>query len=174
MADPGAQDRSGSPAPIGGDAFVPLLAVGLTLYYLVDTAPMLWEARSTGTLVGGALLALCGLQFGLMGLRVWGGRASLRVQSLFGTGIILRQRLLLLAAQAVFIVTLPWTGITLGLFAVMAVCLAVTGARPVATLVISGVTATCVFLGFVLLLQSRLPRGPLDHALLGLFGIESR
>jgi len=55
-ADPEA-GRGIKPA-LGAYFIIPLLACGLTLYFLVSTWNLVWEARSTGTFIGVILLLL--------------------------------------------------------------------------------------------------------------------
>lgn len=167
-SDAGAADAR-PPASLGGDLIIPVLAVALTVYYLVSTDDLQWEARSVGVLVGWTLLALCGLQI-LRSLMAW-RRARLPggFDGLFANDARNRQRAGLLALCVLFVLALPWTGITLGLFLVVAGMMVVLGVRrPVEIVGVAGGTAATVFVLFVLLLNSRLPRGPLDQMLVGL------
>ena len=72
-ADPEA-GRGIKPA-LGAYFIIPLLACGLTLYFLISTWNLIWEARSTGTFIGVILLLLCFAQFVRLGLRVAQGRS---------------------------------------------------------------------------------------------------
>lgn len=154
---------------LGGDLIVPVLAIALTVYYLLSTADLQWEARSVGVLVGWTLLALCAVQIARTIHRWSRRRLPGGFGGLFANDQRNRQRVGLLALCGLFVVTLPWTGITLGLFLVMAGLMVVLGVRrPAEALGIAGATAATVFVLFVLLLNSRLPRGPLDQLLVGL------
>lgn len=154
---------------LGGDLIVPVLAIALTVYYLVSTDDLQWEARSVGVLVGWTLLVLCAVQIVRSVLR-WSRRGLPGgFGGLFANDVRNRQRVGLLTLCALFVAALPWTGITFGLFLVMAGLMVVLGVRrPAEILGIAGATAATVFVLFILLLNSRLPRGPLDQLLVGL------
>lgn len=159
-------EGSGQPAAIGADLIIPLLATGLTLYYLISTQTLTWEARSTGWLIGFALLALCVTQFGTMAMQRWRGHASFRLGELLADDPNNRKRLGLLVALTLFVAALPLTGTTLGLFLVMAVSLVIMGVRSARQIIgIALATSASVFLLFMLLLKSKLPQGAIDQAL---------
>lgn len=39
-------------AQLGADLIIPVLAAGFTLYYLISSSNLVWEARANGTVVG--------------------------------------------------------------------------------------------------------------------------
>jgi len=47
-----AEAERGEKPALGAYFIIPLLASGLTIYYLVSTLDLNWEARSTGTFIG--------------------------------------------------------------------------------------------------------------------------
>lgn len=159
-------ERPGGPVPIGADLIIPVMSVGLTLYYLVSTEALTWEARSTGWLIGFALLALCMLQFATIALQRWRGQATLGLGDFLADTPNNRKRLGLLVVLALFVAALPLTGTTLGLFLVMAAAMVIMGVRrPRQIIGISLATSASVFLLFILLLKSKLPRGAIDQSL---------
>lgn len=163
-------DGSGRAVPIGADLIIPVMSVGLTVYYLVSTKALAWEARSTGWMIGFALLALCSIQFGSMALQRLRGAATLGMGELFADDPNNRKRLGLLAVLILFVAALPLTGTTLGLFLVMAASMIIMGVRrPGQIIGIALATSASVFVLFMLLLKSKLPRGALDQALIALF-----
>ena len=168
-ADTVRSERPGRPVPIGADLVIPLMSIGLTLYYVVSTRSLTWEARSTGWLIGFALLALCAAQLGTMVLQRWRGEATFGLGGLLADTPDNRKRLGLLLVLILFVAALPLTGTTLGLFLVMAAALSIMGVRQPRQIVgIALATSASVFLLFMLLLKSKLPRGALDHALVAL------
>ena len=54
------QDVDAAPTgrALGADLVIPALAAGLTIYFFVDSAELVWEARANGTVIGVALLAM--------------------------------------------------------------------------------------------------------------------
>ena len=165
----GGPDGRREAQPAGADFIIPLLAVGLTLYYIVSTAELTWEARSTGWLVGFALLVLCAIQFGWLAIQRRRDEITFELGDLFTNTVNNRKRWGLLATLALFVLAIPVTGTTLGLFLVMAGGMMVMGVRRPAQIIgIAACTAGTVFLLFIVLLKSRLPRGALDEALVSL------
>lgn len=154
-------------SPLGADLIIPLLAAGLTIYFLVNTAGLVWEARANGTVIGVALLFLVAVHFVRVALAVRRRQGSLGFGSLVETSIVQAQRVGLIAVVALFIAALPWIGTTLALFLAMLASMLILGVRdPRALIGISLAVAAAVYVLFIVLLQSRLPVGPFE-ALLG-------
>jgi hypothetical protein len=152
-----------APVALGGDLIIPLLAAGLTIYFLIDTASMAWEARATGTVIGLTLLALVAAQFTRVGLLVANREGSLKFGDLFERSTAQAQRLGLVLILTLFIMTIEWVGTTVGLFVTMAASMWVLGVRNVRTLIgISFCVSAVVYLLFIVLLKSRLPVGPVE------------
>lgn len=169
------QDQDGAgraqrPA-FGADLIIPLLAAGLTVYYLVSTSGMVWEARANGTVIGTAVLVLVAVQIVKIARQLRAGRATLGFGSLAERSPVQVQRLALLAILALFIAAIPWAGTTLGLFLAMAASMWVLGVRDLRVLLGTAfAVAATVYLLFIQLLQSRLPVGPVEAALGALLG----
>ncbi len=156
---------------LGADLIIPFLAAGLTIYFLVNTAGLVWEARANGTVIGVALLILVALQLFKIARRLWAGQGTLGLGSLVERSPVQAQRLGLLVVLALFIATIPWVGTTLGLFLTMAASMWILGVRDWRALLgVSLAVAATVYGLFILLLQSRLPVGPVEAALGPLFG----
>jgi hypothetical protein len=147
-------------AALGADLIIPLVGCALTLYYLLSTTDLVWEARATGTVIGLILLALCAAQFVKIGIVVAAGRANLGFGDLFRNDTFNRQRFGLLAMVAVYVATIYWVGASIGLFFLLIGCMWQLGVRNWRQLVgISLVAALFVHLTLIVLLDSRLPRG---------------
>ena len=146
--------------PLGGDFIIPLLACGLTLYYLASTTDLVWEARATGTVIGLTLLVLCAAHLVRLGLRISSGSASLSTGTLFENDLFNRQRAGLAAMVAIYIVTIYWVGATVGLFFLLIGCMWLLGVKSWRTLIsVALVAAVFVHLSLITLLDSKLPRG---------------
>jgi hypothetical protein len=164
------QNVTGAIPPLGPDLIIPVLAIGLALYFLLDTVSLAWEARATGTAIASILLLLALVQIARIGALVIAGRGSLRLGAFAERSTVQAQRLGLLVIMAVFILTIRWTGTTLGLFMAMAASMWVLGVRSLRTLLgISACVAGVVFLLFIVLLQSRLPVGQIEILLRSFF-----
>lgn len=165
MADDSTSAEDGQTA-LAADLIIPGLGCALAGYFLAETRDLVWEARATGSSIAVVLLALCGLHL----IRVV--RARLTSQGRFTFGDLFmnepfnRQRLALLVALLVFIATIGWLGTTLGLFLLLIATMLVMDVRePRRLLGVAFASAATVYLLFILLLDSRMPRGALEHAL---------
>jgi hypothetical protein len=170
--EPGSdQHEPGAGEPLGADLIIPVLASGLTVYFLITTFDLAWEAKVTGTFIGAVLLALCATHFARIGLRVASGRGTLGFGELFADSLFNRQRLALLVLAVLFIATLPWLGTTLGLFLLLVASMWVMGVRSMRVLVgVASLTAAVVYLLLIHLLGSRLPHGVIENMLLAMWG----
>jgi hypothetical protein len=147
-------------AALGADLIIPVVACGLTGYYLASTTDLVWEARATGTVIGLVLLALCAVLFVKLGMSVASGRATLGFGDLFKINEFNRQRLGLIVLMTTYIVTIYWVGATVGLFFLLIGCMWVLGVRSITTLVGVALTASVLtHLALITLLDSKLPRG---------------
>lgn len=156
--------------PLGPDLIIPVLAIGLAVYFLLDTTSLAWEARATGTAIASVLLLFAFIQVARIGALVIAGKGSLRFGAFAERSAVQAQRLALLLVMTVFIVTIQWAGTTLGLFVAMAASMWVLGVRsPLILLSVASCVAGVVFLLFIVLLQSRLPVGPVEVLLSSLF-----
>lgn len=158
-------DAGRGPIPALGAYFIiPLLGCGLTIYYLVSTASLIWEARATGTVIGVVLLALCAAQFVRLGLQIVRGEGNLGLGDLVENTLFNRQRLALLVFTAVFIILLPWIGTTAGLFVLIVASIRLMGVRDWRVLVaVAALTAATVHFLLIYLLGSQLPQGVFKH-----------
>ncbi|WGF89569.1 tripartite tricarboxylate transporter TctB family protein [Marinivivus vitaminiproducens] len=166
----GRPDGSERPA-LGADLIIPALAVAFTTYYLIDTAPLVWEAKANGVIVGIALYVLIGLQVYRIARRVLAGEATLGLGDIVAFTTPQKQRIALVVITALFILALPFAGISISLFATMLACMWVLGERNWRTLLgwSFGTTAT-VYVLFIAFLNTRLPTGPVEHLITRLIG----
>ncbi|QQP92988.1 hypothetical protein IGS68_27825 (plasmid) [Skermanella sp. TT6] len=158
-------------AQLGADLIIPVLAAGFTLYYLISSSNLVWEARANGTVVGVVLLALIAIQVARVALRLRGGTGSLGFGDLARWTPAQGQRLALIGVLILFIAAIPWLGTTLGLFLVMLAAMWILGLRESVTLfAVAGGVAAAVFLVFVVMLGARFPPGPVERVLVPLLG----
>ena len=157
-ADPDA--GRGSVPALGAYFIIPALACALTVYFLVSTRDLIWEARSTGTFIGVILLGLCIGQFIRLGLKISRGEATLGLGELAEDTYYNRLRVALLILTVAFIALLPVIGTTLGLFLVLIAMVRLMGVRSWRVLVtVAFITSATVHGLLIYLLGSQLPQG---------------
>lgn len=156
---------------LGADLIIPGLALAFTTYFLVSTLNLTWEAKANGVVVGVALYILIAAQLIRIGRRVLAGEATLGIGELARFDTAQKQRIALVVITALFILTLPWVGICIGLFLTMLASMWVLGERSWRVLLgLSALTSATVYLIFVGFLQSRLPTGPVETLIRWLTG----
>lgn len=162
--------RGAIPA-LGAYFIIPLLACALTVYYLVSTVDLIWEAKSTGIFIGIILIGLCVAQFIRLGLKVMRGEATLGLGDLAENSFYNRLRLGLLVLAIAFVALLPVIGTTLGLFLVLIAMIRLMGVDNWRVLVtVAFITAATVHGLLIYLLDSPFPQGYLKpfFSLLGI------
>ena len=156
---------------LGADLVVPALALSFAIYFFVSTAGLAWEAKANGVFIGAALIALVVLQVGRIVFRVARGQGSLDFDPLWRPSELVWKRIGLVAVTALFIATLPWLGLTLGLWLGMLAQLAIIGVRSWKILAwLPTAIAAAVYGLFIALLDSGFPHGPVENLLAPLLG----
>jgi hypothetical protein len=153
-----------------GDLVIPALAVAFTVYFFDSVWELAWEARATGIVVGTALLVLVALLVVRVVRRLAAGRATLTFGHLIGPWPYGRQRIGMIVLCMLFIALVPWLGLTLGLFVLTSSLMFLLGAgnwRAIVTA--SGAVSVAAYLLFVALLNTRMPRGPIEKLLATFF-----
>ena len=160
MSDANPDAGRGAVPALGPHFVIPVLASALTVYFLISTAGLIWEARSTGTYIGVILLALCATQFVKLGLKVARGQGTLGFGDLVEDSFYNRLRLGLLVLVVAFVALLPVIGTTLGLFLVLIAMVRLMGVQSWRVLfTVAFITAATVHGLLIYLLGSQLPQG---------------
>jgi hypothetical protein len=166
--------RTDTREPLAADFIIPLMGCGLAAYYLATTTDLVWEARAAGVVVGVPLILLSLFHMGRTLYRIMQGRGSLATGEMFANTLFNRQRFALVVLVALFIIALPYTGTTLGLFILLTASMWVLGVRSILSLIaVAGTTCAVVYLLLMYLLSSRLPQGPVEWLIAWAFGIGS-
>ena len=156
--------------PLGADLVIPALALGFTIYFFFSIADLVWEAKANGVLIGAILVALIAVQLVRLGTRLARGEGDLRADPLWQPRDALGKRIGMVALTAVFILALPWLGLTLSLLLAMLAALRVMGVRRLSTLLwVSSGVAAAAYLLFIATLDSAFPHGPIERLLAALF-----
>ena len=151
---------------VGAELVLPAIAVAFTIYFFVSVSDLAWEAKTNATLIGVTLLFLIGILLVRLALKLVSGSATLSIAPLIEPRRVLWQRIALIALSAGFIFVIPWLGLTLGLFLLTASLMALlrAGSWRAVTLT-SLIVAATAYLLFIALLDSRMPRGPIEKLL---------
>ena len=165
------QQDTAAPRPSGADFIIPVLAVALVAYYSASTLRMAWEAKVTGVVIGALLVPLCGIHIARMIAAISRGHGTIGFGDLVANNLFNRQRLGLVALGPAFVTGLEWTGTTLGLLLLLIGCMLVMGVRSLrALLSVALVTTAIVYFLLIYLLNSRLPRGPVENLISSVLG----
>ena len=156
-----------SPSPVlglGADLVIPALALAFSAYFFVSIHGLAWEAKANGVIIGTVLVALTAAQVARIFIHVARGEANLSTATLWQPREVLGKRLGMVAVTIVFIVAIPWLGLTLGLFLGMAASLRIMGVRkPRVLLAIAFTVAAAAYLLFIAALDSNFPHGPVEN-----------
>jgi hypothetical protein len=149
--------------PLGADLVIPALALGFALYFFASIADLAWEAKANGVVIGGVLIALVALQFVRIAIALARREGDLGFGPLWLPRDALGKRVGMVAITVLFIATLNWLGLTLGLLAALFAALWIMGARGKALVILPLAVAAAAYLLFVVLLNSNIPHGPIER-----------
>ena len=152
--------------PRGAELVIPALALGFAVYFFFSIAELGWEAKANGVLIGSILVVLVASQCILTVKEIVAGRASLGLDELWLPREVFLKRLGLVLVTIVFIATLKWLGLTLGLYLALLASLLLMGVRRrIALICVPLAIAAAAYLMFIVLLQSDFPHGPIEKLL---------
>ena len=149
--------------PVGADLVIPALALGFAAYFFVSIADLAWEAKANGVVIGSVLVLLIAIQLVRTGIELAKKRADLGFHALWAPRDALGKRIGMVLITVVFIATLNWLGLTLGMLLAMFAALWLMGARGKTLVIVPLVVSLAVYLLFVALLQSDIPHGPIER-----------
>lgn len=153
------------------DLVIPALAFAFTIYYLSTITEVPWIAQASAVTVSGLLL-LTLFAFSIRTFfRIRRGRETISLaetrREFSGRGQVTRQRLVLLALTIGYLITLPWTGFTLGTFAFIFAGIVTLSSRLnwLRALLIALFFAALGYVIFIHLFRIRFPSGPVETLL---------
>lgn len=155
---------------VGAELIIPIASLLFAVYYLTSIWGIRWEAQVNG-LFHSAVLLLLVIVFLIKTFgRIARGEADLKFGKRLGTRSLLIQRLSLIGLAAIFVVTLPYLGFTLGTFLFLVVTLYYFQIRSwkVLTFVPLGM-ATAGYILFIAALNARFPHGVVENLLAAIF-----
>ncbi len=156
---------------IGADLVIPVMAVAFTLYYFSTIWELGWEAKANGLAIGTTLLLLIGIFLTRTVIQMKRGEATLSLDRLLKPVESQGRRLGLIGAIVGFIAALPWLGLTLAIFFFMCATMLILGVRkPLPLLATALAVSAGVYAGFIVVLSTRFPHGPVENLLARIFG----
>lgn len=155
---------------VGADLILPLMAAAYAAYYLYTVRDYPWEAQINGTFIAGVIWLLVILLLLRTGLRLRRGEVTLRLTSITQPLARLPVRLAFVALTGLNILLMPWFGFTLTVALFLLTSMWLLGVRTKKPLIIIPLAAGTVgYFFFIVALDTRLPYGPVEWALQGLF-----
>jgi hypothetical protein len=151
--------------PLGGDLVIPALALGFAAYFFVSIVDLAWEAKANGMVIGGVLVLLVLMQIVRIGIQLARGTGSLSMAALWQPRDAFGKRIGMVVVTVVFIATLKWLGLTLGLLLALLAALWIMGVRGKALVILPLAVAAAAYLLFVVLLNTDIPHGPIEKLL---------
>ena len=152
--------------PLGADLIIPALALAFAGYFFISIADLAWEAKANGVVIGAILLLLIAVQLGRIARQLYRGEGDLRTDPVWQPADALPKRIGMVLVTVVFIATMEWLGVTLGLLLGLFAALWIMGVRNRRALILIPVlVAAAVYLLFVVALQSDIPHGPIEKLL---------
>jgi hypothetical protein len=166
-------ERKEEPKPaLGADLLIPALALGFAIYFFISIADLTWEAKANGILIGVILVTLIAIQAARVFLQVARREAVLGFDRLLLPRDALPRRIGMVVLTAVFIATMPWLGLTLGLLIAMAVGQWLLGVRnPRSLALVSFGVAAFAYVMFIVVLDTAFPHGPIENVMKALAGL---
>lgn len=154
----------------GADLILPLMAAAYAVYYIYTIRDYPWEAQINGTFIAVVIWVLVTILLVRTALRLRRGEVTLRITGITQPHDKLAVRILFVVLTALNIALMPWLGFTLTIMLFLASSMWLLGVRAVKPLVIIPLAAGAVgYAFFIVALGTRLPFGPVEWLLQGLF-----
>lgn len=156
---------------IGGELIIPVLALGFTLYYISTIIDSPWTAQVNAFLIGSILIGVVLIFFAVAAREIFIGRATFGMSNILEPREALAKRAAFVVLTTGYFIAMPWVGFTLATFTFLGASMLLLsgGRRPVASLLAAGAMAAIGYGVFIVLFGKRLPKGPVEHLLQGLF-----
>jgi hypothetical protein len=155
---------------VGADLILPLMAAGYAAYYVFTIREFPWEAQMNGTFIAVVIWLLVGAFLVRTLLRLRRNEVTLRATGITTPRAKLLQRIGFVALTALNIGLMPWLGFTLTVVVFLASSMWLLGVRTAKPLILIPFVAGAVgYVFFVVALDTRLPKGPVEWLLQPLF-----
>jgi len=148
---------------VGADLILPLMAAAYAAYYVYTISDFPWEAQINGTFISLVIWLLVAVLLLRTLLRLRRGEVTLRATGVTTPRGKLLQRGLFVALTALNILLMPWLGFTLTVIVFLASAMWLLGVRGTGPLVLIPLAAGGIgYVFFIVALDSRLPKGPVE------------
>ena len=153
------------PRSIGGELIIPMLGLAFTAYYASTIIDSPWTAQVNAVIVGSALVLAILALFLRLGLEARRHGVRLSFDGLLSPLALLPKRAAFAALTLAYLILIEWGGFTLTTFAFLALSMLLLGGRRrlKASLAAAAVMALIGYLVFIVLFETRLPKGPFEQ-----------
>jgi hypothetical protein len=171
MGENGRNKSSEQPkTSIGGDFIIPVLSLAFAAYYFYTVSDMAIGAIFSSVMVGAGLVVLSVILLIRLVARILRGRADLRLGALLYPMGMHKTRFALLGLSVLYVVLMPLLGFTLGTMLFLFMGMLILGVRSRKALAwIPLVMSVGGYALFIVTLETRLPRGPIESILSSVF-----
>ncbi|WP_316979604.1 hypothetical protein [Shumkonia mesophila] len=155
---------------VGADLVIPIMAAGYALYYIYTVLDYPTEAQINGLFLGIVLCLLVVVLLARVAAQWFRGEVDFGMQRLLAPLSMIPSRLVFLGLTIAYIVVIPWFGFTLTTFLFVLGSLLALGVRSKKLLVLMPLlSAAGGYIFFIAMLNTRFPKGPVEHFLAGMF-----
>ncbi len=155
---------------IGADLIIPVAGLAFAGYYLWSIAGLPGMAQFSGRFLVAVLVVLVVLLALRMGTALTRGEAEFSFADLAETRKTALMRWGVFALAIGFALGIPYLGFTLSIFVFLLLSMLLLQVRPISRIFIIAFCAAAVgYLLFIVALGARLPRGPVETFLAGIF-----
>lgn len=155
---------------VGADMIVPVAGLAFGAYYLWSIAGLPRMAQFNGRFLVMILVVLSVLLALRMALGLIRGEAEFSFADLAESRQTAYARWGVLALAIGFALVIPFVGFTLSIFLFLLLSMLLLQVRPISRImIIASSAATLGYLLFIVALGARLPRGPIENILAGIF-----
>ena len=155
---------------VGADMVLPLMAAGYALYYISTILDYPMEAQINGLFLGITTCILVGLLLVRTGIQYLRGEVDFNMGRLTAPLAMLPARFAFAALTVAYVVVIPWLGFTLTTFLFILSSLLLLGVKSRKALILMPtLSAAGGYIFFIALLDTRFPKGPIEHFLSWMF-----
>lgn len=155
---------------VGAELIIPLMAAGYALYYIYTILDYPTEAQINGLFLGTMLCTLVAVLLVRVTLQWRRGEVDFGMERVLAPASMIPTRLAFMTLTIAFIGVIQWLGFTLTTFLYILGSLLVLKVRSRKALILMPLlSAAGGYLFFIVALETRFPKGPIEHLLAWMF-----